>query len=281
MAATPETTQLDTYKPPAAATAAGFKTAEWLTMRNLYHGAKPESVIAIWHYCKARKLDPFKKPVHIVPMRVKEGGEWKTRDVILPGIYEYRITAHRTGEYRGHEKPQYGPLAKFAGVEAPEWCDYVAYRGVAGSPRPTWAEFPVTAWFKEVVTRKADGQANDRWTDAPRQMLTKVAEAWALREAFPEEFGGTSTAEEMYGRVIDDGQAVVEPTRPLPPKPEQFDQWLTDLEATCDEGVEAFEKAWAASSQDKREYLAALDPSRVESLTARADAVRGETIANG
>ena len=35
---------------------------------SLYPGASTESVLMVLDYCKARKLDPFLKPVHIVPM---------------------------------------------------------------------------------------------------------------------------------------------------------------------------------------------------------------------
>lgn len=276
-----ETTKLDTYRPPAAVVAAGIHDSEWLTMRNLYPGAKPESVLMIWHYCKARRLDPFKKPCHLVPMRVKEGSEWKTRDVVLPGIYEYRITAHRTGEYRGHDKPTYGVMKKIAGVEAPEFCEFIAHRGPAGSNRSTWASFPVTVWFHESVTRKSDGDhANDRWSDAPRQMLTKCAEAAALREAFPEEMGGVPTAEEMDGKRVIESSTVTEsiPARPLPPRPEGFDDWRDNLSAVAETGLPALEKMWADSAREYREFLNASEPETWDNLRERAGATAGETI---
>ena len=51
-------------------------------------------------YCKAQALDPLHKPVHIVPMRVKNAhGDYEWRDVIMPGVGLYRIRAARTGEF--------------------------------------------------------------------------------------------------------------------------------------------------------------------------------------
>jgi phage recombination protein Bet len=140
----------------------------------------------------------MKKPCHIVPMRVKVGDNWEWRDVIMPGIYEYRTTAQKTGEYMGHSRPEYGDVIDFEGVAAPESCSITVYRWNSASQ--TKAEYPVTVWFSEVVALKRDGKPNERWSKAPRQMLTKCTEAAALREAFPDELGGEMTYEEMVGQ---------------------------------------------------------------------------------
>jgi len=42
----------------------GINDAQWRTlMNNLFPGAKGESVLMVWDYCIARKLDPMKKPL--------------------------------------------------------------------------------------------------------------------------------------------------------------------------------------------------------------------------
>lgn len=199
---------------PEPVKARGINEAEWRTlMNNLYPGASSSSVLMVIDYCRARKLDPLKKPCHIVPMRVKDPatGEWAMRDVVMPGIYEYRTTAQRTGEYLGHAVPEYGPPATVLGVEAPAWCDFVVYRWNPASKMR--AEFPVRVRFDEVVGTRFDKESkqqvvNDRWEKAPLQMLTKCAEAAALRAAFPDELGGEHTIEEMAGRDL--GVAVIE-----------------------------------------------------------------------
>lgn len=189
----------------------GIGEPQWRTLcDNLYPGADPRSVLMVWDYCQARKLDPLKKPCHIVPMEVKDAKTntkaW--RDVVMPGIYEYRTTAHRTGLYLGHTEPAYGEKVKTAGVDAPDWCAMTMYRW---SPDlRIKAEFPVKVHFREVVGTTREGAANSRWTKAPIQMLTKCTEAAGLREAFPEEFGGEPTAEEM------DGQQTID-IQPIPP----------------------------------------------------------------
>src|SRR5262245_456086 len=109
----------------------GITEAQWRTLaNNLYPGAHSMSVLMVWDYCIARRLDPLKKPCHIVPMEVKDAktGKCDWRDVVMPGIYELRTTATRTGFYLGHSKPEYGPETDIKGVKAPEWCELTIYR---------------------------------------------------------------------------------------------------------------------------------------------------------
>ncbi len=204
MNGTAEVIEPKTVELPEPVVRRGITEYQWRTLFNLFPGAKPDSALMVWDYCKARQLDPMKKPCHIVPMRVKVNGEWGWRDVVMPGIYEYRTTAQRTGLYLGHSEPEYGPNIDVLGVKAPAWCAMAFYR---------WNEkarekvpFPVKVWFAEVVaTKEKDNReyVNERWTKAPIQMLTKCTEAAGLRESFPDEFGGEPTAEEMEGRRIE------------------------------------------------------------------------------
>lgn len=197
---------------PAPVARRGITDAQWRTLKNnLFPGAQSESVLMVWDYCLARKLDPMKKPCHIVPMRIKQGDDYIWRDVVMPGIYEYRTTAIRTGFYMGHSKPEYGPEIDHMGVKAPEWCAITVYRW---SPAASCkVEFPVTVYFRECAATKFDKKAgehvvNERWTKAPIQMLTKCTEAAGLREAFPDELGGEPTAEEMEGQPQTEGMSI-------------------------------------------------------------------------
>lgn len=188
---------------PASVVRRGITEPQWKTMKNLFPGAKGESVLMAWDYCTARRLDPLKKPCHIVPMNVKDAktNSYSYRDVVMPGIYEYRTTAHRTGEYLGHSVPEYGPIVEHKGVSAPEWCSMTVFRW--NPLAHLKAEFPVRIEFHEIAVTKKDGNLNDRWSTAPKMQLTKCVEAAALREGFPDELGGTHTVEEMEGRIID------------------------------------------------------------------------------
>jgi phage recombination protein Bet len=207
---------------PAPVARRGISDDQWRTLKNnLFPGAKSESVLMVWDYCLARKLDPMKKPCHIVPMRVKQGDDYVWRDVVMPGIYEYRTTAIRTGFYMGHSKPEYGPEIDHMGVKAPEWCAITVYRW---SPAANCkVEFPVTVYFRECAATKFDKKAgehvvNERWTKAPIQMLTKCTEAAGLREAFPDELGGEPTAEEMEGHSQTEGMSITPVSERVDPR---------------------------------------------------------------
>ena len=189
---------------PAPVARRGISEAQWRTLDQLFPGARGESKLLVWDYCIARQLDPMKKPCHIVPMRVKQGDDYIWRDVVMPGIYEYRTTAARTGQYLGHSIPQYGELVEIFGRMVPVSCSITVYRW--NDKAQQRAEYPVTLWFEECCATKKDRDnggvcLNERWTKAPRQMMTKCTEAAALREAFPDELGGTHTADEMEGQV--------------------------------------------------------------------------------
>ena len=66
------------------------------TLRNsVYSGAKESSVKLVLSWCKASRKDPFKRPVHIVPMSVKVGDKYEKRDTIMEGIGNLRTDAAR------------------------------------------------------------------------------------------------------------------------------------------------------------------------------------------
>ena len=247
----------------------GISEAQWKTLcNNLYPGANPNSVLMVIDYCAARKLDPLKKPCHIVPMEVtvktSQGDRKEWRDVVMPGIYEYRTTAQRTGFYLGHSEPTYGETVKQNGVEAPEWCAMTFYRWNATAQQKV--EFPVRVFFREVVATKSGGQANARWSKAPVQMLTKCTEAAGLREAFPDEFGGEPTFEEMDGqRTID-----VTPESQALPKPDGYDTFLANLQGAAEISADTFAKTWEDATKACRDYLTQTDPDHYETLKAQA-----------
>lgn len=254
----------------------GMNEAQWRTLcTSLYPGADPKSVLMVLDYCAARQLDPLKKPCHIVPMRVKDQktGTYGWRDVILPGIYEYRTTAQRTGDYLGHSRPVYGPPIDVFGVTAPEWCELTVYRW--NEKARIKVEFPVCVFFREAVAvtqdkKTGEVRANDRWGKAPIQMLTKCTEAAGLREAFPDELGGEPTAEEMEGQRAGEITITSALETPAIPKPDGYDDWLEHLATVAEQGTEAFTAAWETSDPTYREYLATTNREGLDALKAKA-----------
>lgn len=195
------------------------------------------SVVMALSYCRARNLDPFKRPVHIVPMWDSKRGEYV--ETVWPGIAELRTTAFRTKQYAGCDDAEFGPTIKrdFTGrlkgkdnswqektitVEFSEWCRMTVYRELNG--RVCKFVGPKVKWLESYATIGASDLPNDMWQSRPEGQLEKCAEAAALRKAFPEELGNELTAEEMAGRSINgsetrDVAAVGSAATPKPPVP--------------------------------------------------------------
>lgn len=154
-----------------------------------------ESVILALSYCKARKLDPFKRNVHIVPIWDKSKGRYT--DTIWPGIGELRTTAFRTQSYAGRDATIFGPdkTMQWGGVQLtfPEWARVTVYR-IVQAIRVAFTGPPV--YWMEAFASTKDGSPNSMWQKRPRGQLDKCAEAAALRAAFPEELGDDLTSDE-------------------------------------------------------------------------------------
>jgi hypothetical protein len=93
-------------------------------------------------------------------------------------------------------------------VTYPEWCSVTVYRLVGGQ---RWAFTERAEWIESYATTggRDSELPNDMWRRRPKGQLAKVAKAFALRAAFPEEAAGP-TAEEMEGQAIDAGGIVID-----------------------------------------------------------------------
>lgn len=203
----------------------GFDRADWRALTDaIFPSAKTvDAVVLALSYCKARKLDPFKRVVHIVPVWSAEKGAYV--ETVWPGIAEHRTTAFRTKQWAGSDEAKYGPEVEraFTGqvkekgawvdltitLKFPTWCQLTVYRMIEGQrvqvPGPR-------VYFVETYSRRGRSDLpNERWQRAPYQMIEKCAEAAALRRAFPEELGEDHTAEEADSAELKD---VTPPKRP-------------------------------------------------------------------
>ena len=79
----------------------------------------------------------------------------------------------------------------------------------------------------------------------------------------------------------DDGNAAAQQpaSRPVAVSkaPEGFDDWLTDLEATAQEGSGPLKAAWTASPPAMRKHLTDTDNARWERLKAKASGIKAAT----
>ncbi|HKY85820.1 MAG TPA: phage recombination protein Bet [Pseudorhodoplanes sp.] len=208
----------------------GVDKGQWkVLVEAIYPAAKSvDAIVMALTYCKSRNLDPFKRPVHIVPMWDSARGAMV--ETVWPGISELRTTASRTGQYAGCDEAQFGAnvTMEFKGrvkergefrdsvvtVEFPEWCRITVHRIVAGH----LVKFvgPKVSWLESYATIGNTDLPNKMWQERPEGQLEKCAEAAALRRAFPEEIGNELAAEEMIGRHVQDLELHAETTAASP-----------------------------------------------------------------
>ena len=148
--------QLVALKPPrlpyheAVEERFGIDRAGWKALvEAIYPNAETaDAIVMALSYCRARNLDPFKRPVHIVPMWSSAAG--KMIETVWPGISELRTTAFRTGQYAGMPAPDFGPTLEhtFKGK---------AGRGKSkGQERSLTLQFP--EWCRVTITRELNGK---------------------------------------------------------------------------------------------------------------------------
>jgi phage recombination protein Bet len=193
----------------------------WRVLNDLYPAAEtPEIIMAVLDYCSVRKLDPFKKPVHIVPMYNSKLR--RKVQVVMQGINEVQVTAARSKVWAGMDAPEWGEeiTREFRGasdeeggdvrvlkMRFPVSCAVTVYRIVAGERRAFTEELFWEECYARVGFRSE--MPNDRWQKAPRQMLHKCTKAAVLRAAFPEDIT-EPVAEEMEDKETEFGGVTIE-----------------------------------------------------------------------
>ncbi len=211
---------------------------------------KDEQFLGFVELCESRGLDPFARQVHATFRAGKL--------VPIVGIDGMRAIASRTGKYRGQR--------------GPHWC------GEDGKWLDVWlsAKPPLAARvevlhgdFTEPMTGTAlmreYQQRSGMWGTLPTVMIAKVAEAIALRRAFPDSLSGLYTGDEIKD---------VHPATParLPARAPQlptstlteFAAWVDGLEAIPD-AAELRERG-ASLPDSAKAQARAIYTSRIEQL---------------
>jgi phage recombination protein Bet len=147
------------------------------------------------------RLDPFARQIYAIKRWSKDGPTMQT----MISIEGQRAVAHRTGQYNGEADPLYcGEDEQWKTIwnvkkdGFPLAVKFKVYRkGV---------EHPIhgLALWSEYAQKKKDGNLTAMWKDRPIGMLTKCAEALALRKAFPEDLSGVYVDAEMDKALADE-----------------------------------------------------------------------------
>jgi phage recombination protein Bet len=149
--------------------------------------------------CKRTGLDPIADQIYGIYRKNNQrgGAEELTIQVSIDGL---RLQAERTGKYQGQTPVEWcGKDKQWTDVWLEDEPPAAARAGVwkVGHDKPTLA----------VATWREFRQTGPMWQKIPAHMLGKVAEALALRRAFPAETSGLMTPEETgiapFAAVID------------------------------------------------------------------------------
>ena len=175
-----------------------------LIKRTVAIGATDDELALFIYQAKRTGLDPLARQIHFV--RRFDSTQEKMVGAIQTGIDGFRLIAARTGKYRPDIEPP-----RFTYDETRNLLSAKVRVFFYHEPTGQWNEVEAEAFWDEYVQKKKDKSINAMWKRMPRLMLSKCAEALAIRKAFPAELSGMYTPEETEFGEHDRPETVKQP----------------------------------------------------------------------
>jgi phage recombination protein Bet len=184
-----------------------------LIRRTVASDCNPEEFDLFIEVSRRVGLDPFRKQIHAVVYN-KDKPE-KRKMSIITGIDGFRAVAERSGKYRPDEnEPEiiYDDRAKDEQTN-PLGIERAIVTAYKFGPDSQWHPIKGVAYWTEFAplkeiwrNKQPTGEfelPHGNWRKMPRTMISKVAEAQALRKGWPEDLAGVYSAEEMERATVD------------------------------------------------------------------------------
>ena len=134
-------------------------------------------------------LDALSRQIYCIHRNVKTPTGWTKKMTIQTSIDGFRVIAERSGNYGGQSEPIFtevdGKLVSCK-VSVFRFHNDVRYEAAVA-----------VAYWEEYCQRNNEGKPMGLWAKMPHTMLSKVAEALALRKAYPQDLSGLYTGDEM------------------------------------------------------------------------------------
>jgi phage recombination protein Bet len=156
--------------------------------------------------CRALRLNPLQRQIYAFVFNKNDKDKRQLTPVVA--IQGLRSIAERTGTYRpDNQKPRYDYDETLKGPTNPKGivsCEVSVFKYAHGE----WHETVAEAYWDEFVPLDGSGDkiafGKDGWRKMPRLMIAKIAEAAALRKAWPDDFANVyEEAEVDRGEVAD------------------------------------------------------------------------------